>query len=184
MAVFLPFKTQILTLFGASENSIGYSNRPIGILSHQFCIFLSYKDFPSDTQAFHTKDRDFLIALKLGISSFITQMTIVVISLACNIMLVKYGMSSHYGIDIPIAIIGIESKVFTVVINIVVGIILGCQPIISYNYGAKNYKRVRSTYRYALQATIAIGLIATLLFELALPRLSACLDSLQIFQTR
>ena len=80
-------------------------------------------------------------------------------------MLVKYGMLSHYGVDIPIAIIGIESKVFTVVINIVVGIILGCQPIISYNYGAKNYKRVKLTYRYALQATVIIGIIATLLFE-------------------
>lgn len=49
-------------------------------------------------------------------SSFITQMTIVIISLVCNVMLAEYGAQSRYGIDIPIAIIGIESKVFTVVI--------------------------------------------------------------------
>ena len=108
-----------------------------------------------------------MIALKLGVSSFITQMTIVIISLVCNMTLAKYGALSHYGIDIPIAIIGIESKVFTVVINLVVGIILGCQPIISYNYGAKNYERVKLTYRYVLTATIVIALAATLLFEFA-----------------
>ncbi len=65
-------------------------------------------------------------------------MTIVIISLVCNIMLARYGAQSRYGVDIPIAIIGIESKVFTVVINLVVGIVLGCQPIIGYNIGAKN----------------------------------------------
>ncbi len=68
--------------------------------------------------------------------------------------------------DIPIAIIGIESKVFTFVINIVVGIILGCQPIISYNFGAGNYKRVKLTYRYAMTATVIIGLVATLILNL------------------
>ena len=82
-------------------------------------------------------------------------------------MLAKYGALSQYGIDIPIAIIGIESKVFTVVINIVVGIILGCQPIISYNYGAKKYARVKLIYRYVLTATIVIGVVSTLLFEFA-----------------
>lgn len=80
---------------------------------------------------------------KLGLSSLITQMTIVIISLVCNLMLAKYGAASQYGKDIPIAVIGIESKVFTVVINIVVGIVLGCQPIIGYNMGAKNFGRVR-----------------------------------------
>lgn len=234
VAIFLPFKTQILTLFGASENSIGMAIDYFNIILAFFPIFMLMNMMNSVIRAdgspkcsmasmltgaviniildpvfifgfhwgmqgaalatvigqvvsflisfayfFHTKTfrltlkhfiprfKIFSIAIKLGLSSFITQMTIVIISLACNIMLVKYGMQSHYGVDIPIAIIGIESKVFTVVINIVVGIILGCQPIISYNYGAKNYKRVKLTYRYALISTIIIGLVATLLFELA-----------------
>ncbi len=234
VAIFLPFKTQILMLFGASENSIGMAIDYFNIILAFFPIFMLMNMMNSVIRAdgspkcsmasmltgaviniildpvfifgfhwgmqgaalatvigqvvsflisfayfFHTKTfrltlkhfiprfKIFSIAIKLGLSSFITQMTIVIISLACNIMLVKYGMQSHYGVDIPIAIIGIESKVFTVVINIVVGIILGCQPIISYNYGAKNYKRVKLTYRYALISTIVIGLVATLLFELA-----------------
>lgn len=94
-------------------------------------------------------------------------MTIVIISLVCNIMLAKYGAKSKYGVDIPIAVIGIESKVFTVVINLVVGIVLGCQPIISYNMGAKNFPRVKELYRKILLCTVFIGLASTLLFELA-----------------
>ena len=94
-------------------------------------------------------------------------MTIVIISLVCNIMLAKYGAVSKYGVDIPIAVIGIESKVFTVVINIVVGIVLGCQPIIGYNIGAKNYDRVKKLYRAILLCTLGVGIIATLLFEIA-----------------
>lgn len=234
LAVFFPFKTQILTLFGASENSIGLAIEYFNIILVFFPIFMMMNMMNSVIRAdgspassmasmltgaivniildpvlifglhwgmkgaalatvigqtvsfvisavyfFHTKTfiltwkhfipkfGVFSTALKLGVSSFITQMTIVIISLVCNMMLAKYGALSRYGIDIPIAIIGIESKVFTVVINIVVGIILGCQPIISYNYGAKNYKRVKLTYQYALSATLVIGLVSTLLFEFA-----------------
>lgn len=83
------------------------------------------------------------------------------------IMLAKYGAMSHYGADIPIAVIGIESKVFTVVINIVVGIVLGCQPIIGYNIGSGNIERVKKLYRANLLCTLVVGILATLLFELA-----------------
>lgn len=77
------------------------------------------------------------------------------ISLICNIMLAKYGAMSHYGIDIPIAVIGIESKVFTVVINFVVGIVLGCQPIISYTMGAKKNIRRSDEARAAYYKNIS-----------------------------
>lgn len=234
MAVFFPLKTQLLSLFGASENSIGmaveYFNIillffPVYMLSNMmnavvradgspawsmasmtlgaivniildpififglhwgmrgaalatvigqsvsFIISLIYffrpKTFRLTVQSFIPDLSAFSGALKLGTSSFITQMTIVIISLVCNIMLAKYGAMSQYGVDIPIAIIGIESKVFTVVINLVVGIVLGCQPIIGYNMGAKNYDRVKKLYKSILMCTIIIGVVSTLLFELA-----------------
>ncbi len=126
------------------------------------------------TKTFRLKLRSFVPdlpalshALRLGASSFITQMTIVVISLVCNLMLARYGAQSEYGADIPIAVIGIESKVFTVVVNLVVGIVLGCQPVIGYNLGAEKYDRVRKLYRNILLSTVVIGLVFTLLFELA-----------------
>ena len=119
---------------------------------------LSSKSFIPDFKAFSG-------AMKLGISTFVTQMTILVISVTCNIFLSKYGALSVYGVDIPIAIIGIESKVFTVVINIVVGIILGCQPIIGYNMGAQKYDRVKKLYFSILFCTLAVGVMSTVLFE-------------------
>lgn len=234
MLIFFPLKVQLLTLFGASENSIGmaveYFNIilaffPIYMLSNMmnaviradgspawsmasmllgavvniildpvfifgirwgmmgaafatvigqcisFLISLVYffrtKTFKLVKESFIPDIKIFSQALKLGASSFITQMTIVIISLVCNIMLAKYGAMSQYGVDIPIAIIGIESKVFTVVINLVVGIVLGCQPIIGYNIGAKNYARVRQLYKSILMCTLIIGVVSTLLFELA-----------------
>lgn len=130
-----------------------------------FVISLLYlfrtKTFKLTKKSFIPDLKAFAGALKLGTSSFITQMTIVVISLVCNIMLAKYGAMSRYGVDIPIAVIGIESKVFTVVINLTVGIVLGCQPIIGYNMGAKNYGRVKKLYKCILLCTIAIGIAST-----------------------
>ncbi len=107
----------------------------------------------------------FANAVKLGMSSFITQMTIVIVTLVCNIMLSKYGANSDYGANIPIVLIGIESKVFTVVISIVVGTVLGCQPILGYNIGAKNFERVKKTYLCILLWTVSVGVIFTILFE-------------------
>ncbi len=104
--------------------------------------------------------------IKLGVSTFITQMAIVVISLVCNLMLVKYGLNSKYGADIPIATMGICMKVFSIVINIVVGIIVGAQPILGYNIGAGQNQRVRDTFKLCLFSTAVVGLIATLIFEL------------------
>ncbi|MDE7263105.1 MAG: MATE family efflux transporter [Anaeroplasmataceae bacterium] len=136
-----------------------------------FVISIAYlfrsKTFRLSLKSFIPDLKEYGEAFKLGISSLITQMTIVVISLVCNIMLAKYGSMSKYGVDIPIAIIGIESKVFTVVINIVVGIVLGSQPIIGYNMGLGDYGRVKKLYRAILLSTLVVGLLSTILFEAA-----------------
>lgn len=120
---------------------------------------LKFKSFLPDIKVFRH-------ALKLGLSSFITQISIVAISLVCNMMLFKYGEMSKYGPDIPISVISIETKVFTIVINIVVGIVLGGQPILGYNFGAKKFDRVKQTYLAILKATAVVGIVSTLIFEL------------------
>lgn len=125
------------------------------------------KTFKLKIKSFIPDFKSFGEAVKLGLSSFITQMTIVIISVLCNVMLSKYGGASHYGEDIPIAVIGIQNKVFTVIINLVVGVVLGCQPVISFNVGAGNKDRVKKLYKYILLCTLAVGAVATLVFELA-----------------
>lgn len=158
-------------IFGLHLGMIGAASATVIGQCISFIISLIYffrtKTFKLNKKSFIPDFKAFSGALKLGMSSFITQMTIVIISLVCNIMLAKYGAMSQYGVDIPIAIIGIESKVFTVVINLVVGIVLGCQPIIGYNIGAKNHDRVKLLYRSILMCTIIIGIASTALFEFA-----------------
>lgn len=132
-----------------------------------FYLARKTKTFKLTLNSFKPDLKEFAKAAKPGISSFIAQITIDVIAVTCNAMLAKYGAASIYGADIPIAIIAVESKVFTIVINIVVGIVLGCQPIIGYNIGAGNTDRVKKTFLYMLLCTLAIGLVSTLVFECA-----------------
>lgn len=103
---------------------------------------------------------------QLGISSFINQIAIVLLISVANNMVVIYGPLSKYGADIPLSAIGIVMKVFGIVIAFSIGISVGGQPIIGYNYGAKNYKRVFETYRLVIIANVVVGAIATLLFQL------------------
>ena len=102
---------------------------------------------------------------KLGISTLITQLSIVIISMVCNKMLAIYGANSIYGANDPLAIIGICMKVFTIVLSIAMGIIIGAQPILGFNIGAGKFDRVRETFRKCLTATIIVGLVATVIFE-------------------
>lgn len=102
----------------------------------------------------------------LGAATFVTQISIVVLSLVCNMTLFRYGQLSKYGPDIPISVFSIQTKVYTVVCNIVTGIVLGGQPIFGYNYGAKRMDRVRETYKIVLRSTLIVGIVATLIFEL------------------
>lgn len=104
--------------------------------------------------------------ISLGAATFVTQISIVVLSLVCNMTLFHYGELSKYGPDIPISVFSIQTKVYTVVCNIVTGIVLGGQPIFGYNYGAGKMDRVRETYKIVLRSTLIVGLVATLIFEL------------------
>ena len=104
--------------------------------------------------------------VSLGASTFVTQISIVVLSLVSNMTLAHYGALSKYGPDIPISVFSIQTKVYTVVCNIVTGIVLGGQPIFGYNYGARKMDRVRETYLIVLRSTLIVGLIAVLIFQL------------------
>ena len=234
MAIIYPFKEQILTVFGASENTMAYAIEYLNIILAMIPIFIlcnmmnsviradgsplwamlsmltgavvniildpififvlkmgmagaayatiigqaatfimtliyffNTKTFRLQKSSFVPKGHAVFEVIQLGISTFFTQLAIVVVAILCNVQLAKYGALSKYGVDIPIAVIGIQSKVFTVVINLVVGIVLGCQPIISFNMGAKKYGRVKELYGRIMALTIIIGLAFTILFELA-----------------
>lgn len=101
----------------------------------------------------------------LGISSFITQMSIVCVMTAENNLLGKYGAQSEFGAEIPITVLGIVMKINQILNSIIIGIAAGSQPIIGYNYGAKKYARVKQTLKIVLGSSVIISTIAFILFQ-------------------
>ena len=101
----------------------------------------------------------------LGISSFITQVAGSIIIAVSNNQIVTYGGLSKYGTDIPLAAFGIVMKVNQIIISVLVGIGVGAQPILGFNYGAKNYARVKKTYLTAITAAIILSIIGGFVFQ-------------------
>ena len=101
----------------------------------------------------------------LGISSFITQMSIVCVMTAENNLLGKYGAESKFGAEIPITVLGIVMKISQILNSIIIGIAAGSQPIFGYNYGARKYDRVKQTLKIVLGSSVVISTIAFILFQ-------------------
>ena len=78
----------------------------------------------------------------LGISSFITQMSFVVVLAVENNLLAKYGVNSEYGSEIPITVLGIVMKISQILNSMIIGVAVGAQPIFGYNYGAEKYDKI------------------------------------------
>lgn len=102
--------------------------------------------------------------LALGLSSFITQMTILVLFVFMNNILTKLGFQSKFGEDIPLSVYGVISKINSLFISSVLGISIGSQPIIGFNYGAGNYDRVKETIKKVLTINFIIAFIFNILF--------------------
>lgn len=104
--------------------------------------------------------------MSIGMASFFNQLAIMLVQIVLNNSLKHYGAASVYGEAIPLACTGIVMKVNQVFFSVVIGIAQGTQPIESFNYGAKNYKRVREAYRMACIAGGCLSFLSFLLFQL------------------
>lgn len=126
-----------------------------------------FKTFRFDAAAFHMNGRTCKNVLSLGISSFITQIAITIVMALSNNLLAYYGAASIYGSEIPLTAMGIVMKVNQILISILVGISTGAQPIIGFNYGPKNFERVKKAFDIALVASEIVAIIAFLIFQFA-----------------
>ena len=109
--------------------------------------------------------------LILGITSFLSQISLVAAMAAINNMIRKYGaMDAIFGQEqyaqIPMAVVGIVMKFFQIVISIVVGMAAGCIPVVGYNMGAGLKDRVRKLFTTLLVAEASVGAIALIIVEL------------------
>lgn len=110
-------------------------------------------------------NREILSVLKLGISSFLTQFAIFIITLVNNKMLLNVSVESGYDVAITQGGITLAFKVFGIIISVAVGIAAGGQPIIGYNYGAGNISRVKKTFKLIAITCSIVGIISTIIFE-------------------
>ena len=109
--------------------------------------------------------------LVLGLTSFLSQISLVAAMAAINNMIRKYGTmdavfrQEQYA-QIPMAVVGIVMKFFQIVISIVVGMAAGCIPIVGFNMGAGLKSRVRELFTKLLAAQAAVGAVALVFVEL------------------
>ena len=101
----------------------------------------------------------------LGAASAINQMAFALVQTVMNNTLTHYGALSQYGAEIPLAVVGIITKVSTLYFGLLIGIAQGTQPIFGFNYGAENYQRVKETLYLAVKIVISIGVVAFMFFQ-------------------
>ena len=111
-------------------------------------------------------DKNIFKILSLGLSSFITQATILVLFIFMNNIMTKLGNNTKFGSDIPLSVYGVISKINSLYISTVLGISIGSQPIIGFNYGAGNELRVKETIKKVLIINFIIGIIFNIIFIL------------------
>jgi len=109
--------------------------------------------------------------LALGLTSFLSQISLVAAMAAINNMIRKYGaLDPVFGqpqyAQIPMAVVGIVMKFFQIVISIAVGTAAGCIPIVGYNIGAGRRDRVKSLFTRLLLTEALVGAVALMIVEL------------------
>ncbi len=103
--------------------------------------------------------------ISLGAAPGSNQLAMMIVQIAMNKSLTHYGAMSPYGESIPLACAGIISKVNQVYFSFIIGISQGLQPIISFNYGARKYVRVKRAYILSAAVGFAISFAAFVLFQ-------------------
>lgn len=178
-----PAYAMLTTLLGCIINIIldpiaifvlhwGMMGAAVATITGQIATALCGILYLTKAKSFRLSKESFLLSMDmikkfvpLGFSSFLTQLSIVVIMAVMNNVLVSFGAKSKYGADIPLTVVGIVMKVFQIVVSICIGIAAGSQPVIGYNYGAGEFARVRQIFVTIMKAEIVVGLVALFFFE-------------------
>ncbi|MBR5122062.1 MAG: MATE family efflux transporter [Anaerotignum sp.] len=137
------------------------------IISFLLCIsyFPKFKTFPITRDMLGLQKVYVSKIAKLGTSNFLNHLIMMTVSIILNNSLTYYGALSVYGKDIPLAVSGVAIKLNSIMVAVVVGLSHGCQPILGFNIGAKNYERVKATYKKAVKIGMCFSVAAFLLFQ-------------------
>lgn len=137
--------------------------------------FRKFRSVPLKKEDFRLKKECVQGIISLGMAACLSQLAVTIVQIVLNNALGHYGELSIYGRDIPLAAVGVVSKVSSVFTSVMFGIAQSCQPIMGFNYGTGNSERVRKSFRCAATIIMIAGIISFLCFQLV-PR-----QILQIF---
>lgn len=153
--------------------NMGISGAALATVIGQFISFLitlryvfNFKNITFNRYSFNLYSENVFKIFFLGASGGINQFSIMIVQITMNNILSYYGAMSIYGGNIPLAVAGIIAKVNMLIMAFIIGSGQGSQPIIGFNYGAKNYDRVIETYKLTVTITTAIALISFLIFQI------------------
>ncbi len=138
------------------------------VLSFLLCLryFFHFRTFPIKQNMLRLRKARMLQIARLGSSNCFNQLVMMCAQITLNHVLTFYGTGTVYGSDIPLAVAGISAKLNSIMVAFVVGLAQGCQPILSFNMGAKQYSRVKMTYRKAVSLALCFSFTAFFLFQL------------------
>ena len=109
--------------------------------------------------------------LAMGITSFLSQIALVLSMAAFQNMCTKYGaLDPIFGqpeySQIPLAVMGIVMKFYQIAISIAIGMAAGCIPVVGYNIGAGRKDRAKKLFTYLLLWELGIGIAALCIVEI------------------
>ncbi len=127
--------------------------------------FKKFKTFPINKEVLNFTPHTILRSAILGVAPAVNQLAMTITQIVMNNTLIYYGGQSIYGEDIPLACVGIITKVYIIYITIVVGIAQGTQPIVGYNFGACKYDKVMECYIKCCQYGFVVSIFSFIAFQ-------------------
>jgi Na+-driven multidrug efflux pump len=102
----------------------------------------------------------------LGAAISVNQLSMMCVQVAMNNTLTHYGALSVYGSNAPLAASGVITKVNMVFMSVIIGLVQGSQPIVGFNYGARNFARVRRTFYLTFGIAAFLSFCAFAVFQI------------------
>ena len=102
----------------------------------------------------------------IGAAASFNQAAMMVMNTVRNNTLRKYGAASVYGASEALAAAGVVHKVNHLFYSTIIGCGVGASPIMSFNFGARKYRRVLETYKLILRYALIVGAVETAVFWL------------------
>ncbi|MDR1375965.1 MAG: MATE family efflux transporter [Synergistaceae bacterium] len=127
---------------------------------------MRFRSVPLARDYFRPRLSELKAIASLGSSACFNQLSMMCVQIAMNNTLTRYGASSIYGSNVPLAAVGVITKVNMIFFSTVIGIAQGGQPIIGFNYGAGNYARVEKTFWLISSCGTAVSIVSFLCFQL------------------